>query len=209
MKQTLITGFGPFGEVVNNPTESLLNEFFARTVHNQEITTSLFSTQYAGTSDRLKAVLEVGGRGGAAFDNILLLGVAPAAAKWQVERYGHNIIAGRNDAAGFKPQGSEIMEGQFSRLYAMAEIDDVVARLEEKGLPVAASESAGAYLCNYLYYHALHLALANPHIKRCLFLHIPADPYTMAVGVKPVTTFPVESQIVAVEAVLEAFEDTV
>ena len=144
VKQTLLTGFGPFGEVVSNPSERLLHEFLGGTLHDQEITTALFPTQYAGTAERLKALFEVGGREGVPFENVLMLGVATGRGVWSVERYAHNRIEAKQDASGFTPQASQIVHGQPETLATRADIERLVMRLEASSIPAAPSDSAGS-----------------------------------------------------------------
>ena len=69
--QVLMTGFGPFGDVVDNPSARLVSHF-ARLRHpGLDLTTRVFRVTYAEVRRDLPSLLDQG-----RFDVVLLLGVA-------------------------------------------------------------------------------------------------------------------------------------
>jgi pyroglutamyl-peptidase len=86
-------------------------------------------------------------------------------------------------------------------------VEAIASALQAKGTPAQVSNSAGDYLCNYLYYRSLaHLeTLHNP--PRAGFLHIPADPDSFDSKVTSAPAFPFEQHLEAVRSALTALSE--
>lgn len=81
------------------------------------------------------------------------------------------------DNAGALFTGTPIDDGGPAAWMTRLPVNDMVAAMAESGIPARLSLSAGAYVCNDLYYHAL--AAENELNCRSLFVHVPK---TEAVG---------------------------
>ena len=206
MTQTLLTGFGAFGAVTHNPTLRLAEHFANREVAGQALTCAVLPVSFQTAAARMRALLEVGGDGGRPFDKVLMLGVASGSPYWRVERFGRNWDDALQDAEGFTPIAGEILPNAPPLLPATLPIEPQIAAIEALGLPVRASDSAGAYLCNHVFYTTLrHLQNSDPPI-RAGFLHVPADEETFDYGVTSAPMFPFARHVAAVEAVLAALQ---
>ena len=102
--QTLLTGFGPFATVVDNPTARLVEWFAGEPVAGHEITVCNLPTSFHRAPQLMDGALDTGGRNGRPFDVVLMMGVAQTSAGWRVERYGRNWNGAFADADGFAPQ---------------------------------------------------------------------------------------------------------
>src|SRR5690242_4159837 len=109
--QILLTGFGPFGKVIDNPTERLARAFALEAVAGCELTTCVFPTSFARAPELMRAQLEIGGRDGRPFDAVLMLGVASGSPVWRVEQFGRNEKKALEDADGFTPEAGPITPG--------------------------------------------------------------------------------------------------
>lgn len=207
--QTLLTGFGPFGTVISNLTERLVTYFAARNVPGHRLTPCTLPVSFARAPETLRAALERGGPDGRPFDNILMLGVATGSKVWRVERFGRNRDSARlPDSDGFMPPERTIAPDAPEVLPVSFPVEALVTALECAGLPVIASESAGAYLCNHgLFWLLCHLQRTGSP-ARAGFLHVPADDQTFAPGLTTAPMFPFARHIVAVETVLSALLET-
>ena len=186
--QILLTGFGPFGNVIDNPTERLLRYFEHQTVSGLDLTICALPTSFARAPQMFKAALEAGGCNGQPFDIVLMLGVAAGSYAWRVETQGLNWDDPRiPDVDGFSTPGRMIVKGRPAQLPATLSPSLLAQAIETIGVPVILSNSAGAYLCNHLYYAALHHLQTAGHPAQAAFLHIPADEHTYA----PETIVPV------------------
>lgn len=206
--QTLLTGFGPFGNVADNPSGRLAEYFAGEEVAGHELTVSVLPTSYARAPQKMRALLEIGGRGGKPFDNILMLGVASGSLSWRVERVGRNWNETKPDVDGYTPTAGVILPGLPETLPVTFPVEEIVLRLEQAELPVIASDSAGAYLCNCLLYTTLSRLQTSPLPVRAGFLHIPADEQTYAPGLTSGSFFPFERHIEAVRVALRVLTET-
>lgn len=177
--RVLVTGFGPFGRVEDNPSARLAAALAAHTGAEALVLPTSFA--------RAPAALRHAARHG--FDAMLLLGVAETEPELRVETCGRNVVAARiADVDGAQPSGV-LVPGAAEVLPVTLSPAPLLAAL---GAPGHLSESAGSYVCNALLYHALHERLA-PAIG---FLHLPPDEHTFAVAAP--NAVPFEAQLAAV-----------
>jgi pyroglutamyl-peptidase len=202
--QTLLTGFGPFGRVIRNPTEQLARCFAEMDVPGQELTTCTLPVSFAHAAAIMRAQIEVGGRGGQPFDTLLMLGLATGSPYWRVERFGRNRDEAITDAANFTPPARIIVPEAPETLPVNIPVDALVDALTEAGLPAVASDSAGGYLCNHVLFTTLFYLRSAGHPVRAGFLHVPADEQTFQAGLTSATMFPFARHVEAVRAALAA-----
>ncbi len=200
-KQTLITGFSAFGKVIANPCEKILAHFSGQVVAGQLITTCLMPVSYSQAPLYFEMALRAGGKHGAPFDFILMLGVAADASGWRVERFGRNFNGSAQDIEGVSPPPSVVQEAPEA-LEASLSVEDLRLALETVGLPVVISESAGDYLCNHIFYRALWELRCSGSQTPAGFLHIPAGPDTFDDPERNPSAFSHDKHLLAVEAAL-------
>ena len=170
--QTLVTGFGPFGNVVSNPTERLLEHFAEEEVPGHTLTLCALPTSFSRAMEHVKAHLEIGGQGGKPFDMVLMLGVATGSKNWRVERVGTNWDeASLPDIDGELGSARPIIPKAPETLAVSFPVETLVKALNQARFPAIASESAGAYLCNHVLYRTLHLLQTQNASVRAGFLH--------------------------------------
>ncbi|HLV80893.1 MAG TPA: hypothetical protein VKT32_11455 [Chthonomonadaceae bacterium] len=203
--QTLLTGFGPFGKVVSNPTERLLAHFAAEGAPGQELSFCLLPVSFTCAPPLLRAAIEKGGRGGQPFDTVLMLGVAARSLHWRVECFGHNYChPALRDADGQTAPGRILVPGAPEALPVTLPVTPMLQALQQIGLPAALSNTAGAYLCNVALFTALLHLQATGHPAKAGFLHVPADAHTFADARETRPGFSFAQQAQAVRAILDA-----
>jgi pyroglutamyl-peptidase len=166
-KRVLITGFGPFPGVPDNPSSWLAEalaeqasaesdaELHARVVPTEWRAAALMPDLYASLQPTL----------------MIHFGLDQRAKALRLERHAHNRAAPRTDAQGAFPESLLIRRGGADRLQATLSVAMLATHLRLHGFPAVASRSAGAYLCNFLYYHSLEWAQTSG--CHALFVHIP------------------------------------
>ena len=107
---------------------------------------------------------------------ILHLGLSRNAKGFRIERSAHNVIDFREDARGAMPEKRNVLASGDARLDTAISTTKLARHLRTQDLPASASRSAGAYLCNYLYYLSLHWAKAQQAPCDATFVHIPPGP---------------------------------
>lgn len=164
----LLTGFGPFPGVEQNPTQQVVERLAdCRKRKGCELHCLVLPTEY-GRADEL--FVESIQRLQPAY--ILCLGVARTA--WlRPERRAHNLdSATLPDAAGHVQRGP-IEAGGRDSLPSTLALKEIRAALLAAGYPVKYSDDAGGYLCNHIFYRACSAALGLKPRPRCGFIHVP------------------------------------
>ena len=156
----LVTGFGAFPGVPDNPSER-----FARSVHGQIVAGRAIVGRVLPVEWRRAwpALLE-------AVDThrpiaLLMYGVARHRTQVEVERVARNRTAARVDAVGELPPAEHVLPDAP---------DALLTTLPWRALTgphVGTSDNAGDYLCNYVMFRSVH-ALCN-HVPHCGFVHMP------------------------------------
>lgn len=158
----LLTGFGPFGAIVDNPTERLARLFHGRTLGDRTVTGVVLPTSFARAHAILAPLL-------AEHDATLMLGVAETAEVLRLETVGRNRDDARiPDVDGARPVGP-IAEGPAA-LPVTLDMDAIAQRWEQARIAYSVSRSAGAYVCNHTLYRALSTG------ARVGFIHVPNVP---------------------------------
>ena len=201
--QTLLTGFGPFGNVVSNPTERLLQHFASEEAPGHDLSFCLLPVSYTRASRLLREAIDRGGCQGRPFDTVLMLGVAARSPHWRVERYGRNVCGDLRDADGQMPLSPLLAPGAPEALPVTLPVEPMFQALTQIALPAVFSDSAGAYLCNVALFTALQHLQATGHPAKAGFLHVPADEQTFAQDTEESPVFPFGQHVQAVRAVLD------
>jgi pyroglutamyl-peptidase len=167
--RVLVTGFGPFPGVAENPSGWLAETLAARAqTHPREVHARVLPTEWAVVGRLVPSLLdEISPR------VILHFGVSQQSKSFRIERYAHNIAAARADACGALPQDSSILPAGTDRLDSAVCAMTLARHLRTQGLPAAASNQAGHYLCNCLYYLSLDWAVRRTGDCLVCFVHIP------------------------------------
>lgn len=181
-----VTGFGPFQDVPSNPTERLVanltNEEASASTRVHLQSTLVVDVDVEGAETAVRALCaRVREAELASRRSVLIhLGVDTSLTEYHLERTAFNEKTFRvPDASGYQPTGLPICAedgGLGCFLRTTIPVDDVVTRLRELGHPCAASDDAGRYLCNYIYYASLRSAArctAEGVSCASLFVHVP------------------------------------
>lgn len=201
--RTLLTGFGPFRNVVDNPSARIVEHFARVGAAGHELTARVLPVSFERAAREIRALLRE-----RRFEAAVLLGVAGRADLLRLEQFARRCDPSRF-AGGGRPlpldvdgrSAPEPAAGAPDLHPSTVELAPLLRELTAAGLPVRLSDHAGAYVCNHTYYAALQAIAAADLPVRCLFLHVPADPLTFADAADQLT-LPLERQIEAVERVL-------
>jgi pyroglutamyl-peptidase len=179
MNRVLLTGFGPFGKVANNPSWSVARGLDGQVVAGGTVHSLSLPVLYGEDHRLVQAALrEIDPQ------LILLLGVSSGAPAIHVERFAVNLRGAEPSSMPLSevrdpvsPAPGESLtpicpDGPAAYL-ATIDCEAVSAEIRKVGVPAEAHSYAGAYLCNHILYYTLHsLALAGRSVP-CGFLHLP------------------------------------
>jgi len=157
--RVLLTGFGPFPGVAENPSGWLVEALAAQGSTDCDIHRRVLPT----LTPRLHADQQ---------PHVMIhFGVSSRAQGLRIERSAHNRAASRADARGALPATPAISPQGAMRLDSGLPVTALAAHLRANGHAAAASRSCGRYLCNFLYYRSLEWA--RPNGGDALFVHVP------------------------------------
>jgi pyroglutamyl-peptidase len=167
----LLTGFGPFPGAPFNPTTALPARLAARrrpAFAEVKRIAHVFQTSYAAVERELPALLAR-----TRPDVVLLFGVATRSKYLRIETRARNARSPLfPDAAGNRHTAATIDLGGPVARTGRASHRVLLAAIRAQRLPVRLSHSAGRYLCNFAYWHALAAARVSgaPLVQ---FIHVP------------------------------------
>ncbi len=181
-KAVLLTGFGPFPGMADNPSADCAIELAD---HAQSLwpdchfTSHIFPTEWMAV-DAMHCEL----RRQHCPALTLHFGVQSRSRSIGIERYARNFASCDPDNAGFPGCRGPIADhGPFRRQTSLP-CYPMLAALRKAGISAHISTNAGSYLCNYLFYKSLAQAWSDGQKEQTGFIHIPAHLKSKSTGRK-------------------------
>ena len=160
--RVLVTTFEPFGGAETNITQSVLS-LLPDSIADWAIEKVCLPVSFKRAPIVLREAI-------ATFspDLVIMLGQCPAGENIRLERFAINMMdSTKSDNDGYIPNEETIYANQPLALQTPLSVKALAMSCAETGLPVVLSNSAGLYVCNRVYYEALHLQ------QRAIFVHMP------------------------------------
>jgi pyroglutamyl-peptidase len=166
--KALVTGFDPFAGAPVNASIEAVRRLPAR-IGILDIVTAELPTSYARSIPALKAALAKARPG-----IVLCVGEAGDRNHLSVERVAVNLQDARiPDNDGATPADRPVVRGGAAAYFATLPVRKMVAALRAAELPAELSMSAGAFVCNHVFYGLMHVAATSKRNFRGGFLHVP------------------------------------
>lgn len=169
MTRVLLTAFEPFGGEQVNPSQLAVQRLAAEGVDGIELRTAFLPVVYYDARDALRAAVEQ-------HDPDLVVCTGQAGGRFGVTP--EKVAVNRNDTAmpdnaGQAPIDEPIVAdgpvGYFTGLPVAA----IVEALHDAAIPASVSWTAGAYICNHVFYSLMHLIATERPGLRGGFVHVP------------------------------------
>ena len=169
MKRLLLTAFEPFaGESINPSLDT------ARQMEKVDFPNAIVRVAELPV-DRFRAVeiaLEL--IRAERPDIVIMLGEAGGRYRISPERVAINVDDFRiPDNSGNRPRDEAIVEGGPVGYFSTLPIRAISERINKAHIPAAISNSAGAYLCNRLFYSVMHTISVEGLSAKAGFIHLP------------------------------------
>ena len=158
----LVTAFEPFGGAETNITQSILS-LLPDSLADWAIEKVCLPVSFRRAPIVLREAI-------ATFSPnlVIMLGQCPAGENIRLERFAINMMdSQKTDNDNYCPSEEQIYPGAPLAYRTPINIKTIVHHLQEEKFPVVLSNSAGLYVCNRVYYEALHLK------QNALFVHVP------------------------------------
>jgi pyroglutamyl-peptidase len=191
MTKVLLTGFEPFEKATLNPSGEIVKQ-----ISGDNIVTAILPVAYAQSAERLLALIAEHNP-----DVVICLGQAEGRTHISPERIAINLDDARlADNEGVIRNDVPIVAGGPVAYESTLPIKEIVKAVNDAGVPAAVSLSAGAFLCNHVFY------VAQDYFKgtkvRSGFVHVPLmDEQTGEFPGLP--TMPLDQMVKAVRTMLE------
>ncbi|TYZ69340.1 hypothetical protein PybrP1_000114 [[Pythium] brassicae (nom. inval.)] len=157
-RDVILTGFGKFGDIVNNPTTAIVEEIAG----DANVTHALvLEVSAAGSLDMLAPLRKLAEEANRPCI-FLHLGVAAKSTHFALERFGYNLADFRiPDERGWVASNEVISADEDAALRTALPLDDLLAALEKENASARISIDPGRYICNYVYFHSLQWVKAQ------------------------------------------------
>lgn len=164
--KVLISGFGPFAEHTQNPTEDLINRL-RDSKFPYELAAVLLPVSYKDSflvlEERIKEFSP---------DWVISFGLAGDRNAISLEQIAVNEMNSKTaDNQGVKLEGVEILHNSENSLHSTLPLEQILLFSEDSPIPYEISQNAGRFVCNALMYKALHY-FKDSDVKAG-FIHIP------------------------------------
>ena len=174
--KALVTGFDPFGGDAINPSYEAVRRLPAR-VGTLQVVTAELPTSFMSAPRRLCALIAHEQP-----DIVLCVGLAADRDVLSIERMAVNLCHARiADNEGARPVDKPVIARAPAAYFSTLPVADIVNALCRAGLRAEISMSAGAFVCNRVFYGLMHEAAKRKrgkHALRAGFVHVPALPAT-------------------------------
>lgn len=171
--RVLISGFEPFGGRDLNPTaliiEALQNKeisYPAKMTVDHILLPVTFEDSFHVLNQKIKVFNP---------DIVISFGQAAKRSAIELETVAVNKIdADISDNDGIQPKDQLINPNGEASYLSTLPVQGMEAALKNAGLPVKLSNSAGSYVCNYLFYRLMETN--QDTLRLCGFIHVPLLP---------------------------------
>ncbi len=193
----LITAFEPFQqETVNATVEALA--LLPDALEGATLLKRVLPVEFGRSAEVLGALLEE-----LQPDAVVSMGQATGRSDITPERVAINVNDARiPDNAGDQPADQPIRPGGPAAYFSTLPLREMIAAMQEAGVPASLSNTAGTFVCNHLMYSLLDRLAAAGRAIPAGFIHIPATPAQAAV--RPSPSLAPETAARGLEAALRA-----
>ena len=191
MTTVLLTGFEPFGTATSNPSGEIVKQ-----ISGDNIVTAILPVAYTQSAERLLSLIEQHNP-----DVVICLGQAEGRTSITPEKVAINLDDARlPDNEGVVRNDVKILADGPDAYFSTLPLKEIVDAIKAQGIPAAISLSAGAFLCNHVFYIAQNV-FAGTNV-RSGFVHVPLMD-SQAPEFPGMPTMPLDQMVKAVRAMLE------
>ena len=191
MTTILLTGFEPFGTATSNPSGEIVKQ-----ISGENIVTAILPVAYAQSAEQLLSLIEQHNP-----DVVICLGQAEGRTHITPEKVAINLDDARlADNEGVLRSDVKILEDGPDAYFSTLPVKNMVEAMKAQGIPAALSLSAGAFLCNHVFYVAQNKFAGTA--VRSGFVHVPLMD-SQGPEFPGLPTMPLDQMVTAVRAMLE------
>lgn len=197
--KVLITGFEPFGQSPINPSQILVDDAPDQFPGDIELVKTILPVEkITGIETLLDALLRHQP------DAVICFGLAVGRSAISLERVAVNLMDYRiPDNAGQTVQDQPVILDGPAAYFSSLPLRAILTNLQSNNIPAELSLTAGAYLCNQVFYTLMHHLATHGQSIPAGFIHLPACPEQATHFDKPTPTMSLETIKSALPLLLE------
>jgi pyroglutamyl-peptidase len=199
-KKVLLTGFEPFGGASFNPSGAVVKEIADYGIDDVEIVTAVLPVEFKRSAAMLIELISINKP-----DVVISLGQAEGRDFIGPEQVAINLADARiADNAGVKLENQPINTGAADGYFSTLPIRAIVDAISGLGISAKISYSAGAFICNEIFFTAQSFLQGSTVISG--FIHLPLAPNQSA-EFPGLPTMPLTDQVAAIRVAIQVSVD--
>jgi pyroglutamyl-peptidase len=199
-KKVLLTGFEPFGGASFNPSGAVVQEIAEHGIDGIEIVTAILPVEFKRASQKLIELISIHKP-----SVVISLGQAEGRDFIGPEKVAINLADARiADNAGVKLENQPINTGAADGYFSTLPIRAIVDAISALGINAKISYSAGAFICNEIFFTAQSFLQGSTVISG--FIHLPLAT-NQAEEFPGLPTMPLADQVAAIRAAIKESVD--
>ncbi len=200
LKKVLLTGFEPFGGANFNPSSAVVSEIGKLQIAGIEVVTAILPVEFKRSAQILIDLI-------AEHNPAIVISLGQAEGRDFIgpEQVAINLADARiADNAGVKFENQPIIEDDADGYFSTLPIREIVSQISALGISAKVSYSAGAFICNEIFF------AAQSHLKGSQvisgFIHLPLAP-EQASQFPGLPTMPISDQVTAITTAIKVCAD--
>lgn len=200
----LLTGFEPFGESTLNPSQKLIESLPEKLFDDVQLIRAILPVDQNLGPKKLLAQIHQHQP-----DAVLSFGLSSGRSKISLERVALNLMDFRiPDNSGKKVSDKTVVEDGPAAYFTTLPVREMLEALQSSGIPAELSLTAGAYLCNQVFYLMMHEINQKQLPIRAGFIHLPALPEQAAHSARSLPSLCLDQAIKAAEILVTILQQT-
>jgi len=199
-KKVLLTGFEPFGGASFNPSGAVVQEIAEHGIDGIEIVTAILPVEFKRASEKLIDLISTHKP-----SVVISLGQAEGRDFIGPEQVAINLADARiADNVGVKLENQRLNAAAADAYFSTLPIRAIVNAISALGISAKVSYSAGAFICNEIFFAAQSFLQGSTVISG--FIHLPLAS-NQASEFPGLPTMPIEDQVAAIRAAIKVSVD--
>lgn len=199
MKTILLTGFEPFGGSATNPSQQVALALNAQIIGECRVVAAVLPVDRTGGPQALVRAIDQHQPAA-----VVCLGEAARRPAISIERVAINLMDYRiPDNCGEQITDLPVAPDGPDAYFSTLPVREMVQAIQAAGIPVELSLSAGAFLCNQVFYAGRHYVAGRTPSIPLGFIHLPALPEQAAQAPAAYASMSLETSQRAIRLALE------
>lgn len=200
----VLAGFEPFDGSPINPSDQIANTLSGQTISGLKVCACTLPVDAVRCPATLLAALQ-------SHNPVAVICLGEAAGRYlvSIERVAINLQDYRiPDNTGNRVEDQPIVPSGPAAFFSTLPVREILIALHAAGIPAELSLSAGAYLCNHVFYSLLYTLSTQSLALPAGFIHLPSLPAQVPLRDRPCPSMALETSLQAVRIAIQTTAST-